>query len=127
MRRVTRSGTHPLHHAGKALPLLDFVSSYSPAQFHIGTSSGDYSAEKHHQEEFRRAAAESTKRHKDGLALTGKEHWLVGSEARAKFLWEVEPSYLDHFPWEICIHATVTGYNEHPCWFDQLFVGTAPV
>ena len=80
-----------------------------------GSSGSDDSAEKHHQEECRRAAAERTKRLKQGLAMTGKEHCPVDAEARAKLLGEVEPSDLDRSPWEICIHVTVTAYNKPSC------------
>ena len=62
------------------------------------------------------AAAERTKRLKQGLAITGKGHWLVDAEACAKLLGEVEPSDLAQFPWEICTHVTVTGYSENSCW-----------
>ena len=58
----------------------------------------DDSTEKHHQEECRRAAAERTKRLKQGLAMTGKVHWLIDAEARAELLGEVEPPDLDQFP-----------------------------
>ena len=80
-----------------------------------GASDSGDSTEKHHQEECRRAAAERTKRHKQGLAMMGKEYWLVDAEARAKLLGEVEPPDPDQPPWGIEIHVTVTGYNEFSC------------
>ena len=90
------------------------------------SDSGD-STEKHHQEECRRAAADRTRRHKQCLAMTGKGHWLVDAEARIKLPGEVEPPDLDQFPWEICFHVTVTGYNEPSCWYGPLLVCTSPV
>ena len=51
-----------------------------------------------HQVKCRRAAAEQTKRHRQGLAMTGNEHWLVDAGARAKLLGEVEVPDLDHSP-----------------------------
>ena len=61
------------------------------------SGSGD-STEKHHQEEFRRAAAERTKRLKQAPAMTGKGNWFVDADARAKLLGKVEPPDIDQFP-----------------------------
>ena len=63
-----------------------------------GSSGSDDPTEQHHQGECRRAATERTKRHKQGLAMTGKEYWLVDAEARAILLREVEPPGLDQPP-----------------------------
>ena len=79
-----------------------------------GPSDSDDSTEKRHQEGCRRAAAERTKRHRQGLAMTGKGHWLVDGGARAKLLGEVELSDLDQSSWGIDIHITVNGYSK-PC------------
>ena len=62
------------------------------------SSDSDDTTEKHHQEACRRAAAERTKCHRQGLSMTHKEYWLVDAGARAKLLEEVEPSDLDHPP-----------------------------
>ena len=70
----------------------------------VGSSDSGDSTEKHHQEECLRARAEKTKRHRQGLAMTGKEHWLVDARARAKLLGEVSD-----------IHVTVNGYSAPPC------------
>ena len=63
-----------------------------------GLSGSGNSTEKHHQEKCRRAAAEQAKRHRQGLAMTGKDHWLVDAGARAKLLGEVELPDLDQYP-----------------------------
>lgn len=47
------------------------------------------STEKHHQGGCLRACNEETKRHKQGLAMTGEVYWLVDAGARAKLLREV--------------------------------------
>ena len=65
---------------------------------------------------FSRARAEETARHRQGLAMTGKEYLLVDAEARAKLLREGELSDLDPSPWEIEIHFTVNGYSQPSCW-----------
>ena len=72
-----------------------------------GPSDSDDTAEKHNQEECRSAAAERTKRHRQGLAMTGREYWLVDAVARAKILGEVELSDLDQSPWGIDIRASL--------------------
>ena len=59
--------------------------------------------------------------------MMGKENWPVDAEARAKLLGEVASSDLDQFPWEICIHITVTGYSESSFWKGPLLFSTSSV
>ena len=90
------------------------------------SDSGD-STEKHHQEKCLRSRAEETKRHRQGLAMTGKKFLLVDAGARAKLLGEGELSNLDRSPWEIDICVTVNGYSEPFCWIDPLLASTTSV
>ena len=92
-----------------------------------GSSDSDESTEKQHQEECRRAAAEQTKRLRQGLAMTGKRYWFVDAGARAKLLGEVGLSDLDQSPCEIDIHVTVNGYSASFCWKGPLLVSTSSV
>ena len=57
-----------------------------------GPSDTDNSTEKNHQEKGRRTTAEQTERYRQGLAMTGKAHWLVDAKTSAKLLGEVELS-----------------------------------
>ena len=83
--------------------------------------------EKNRHEKCLRALAEGTKRHRQGLAMTGKENWLVDAGARAKLSGEGALSDLGHFPWEIDIHFKVTGCSEPSCWKVPLLASTTSV
>ena len=88
--------------------------------------SGD-STEKYHQEKCPCARAEETERTREGLAMTGKDYFLVDAEARAKLPREVELSDLDHSPWEIVTYVTVNGYSKSSCWKGPLLASTSSV
>ena len=105
--------------------------AHDQGRFDMGLGEGPFdsgdSNEKHHQEKCRRAAAEQAKRHRQGLDMTGKEHWLVDAGARAKLLGEVEVPDLDQSPCEIDIYVTVNGFSASSCWKGQLIISTSPL
>ena len=117
--KARRSGPRPCRFPRAGLSKEDVEHAQNGGWF--GTVEGDGSdsddsTEKRHQEEYLRARAEKTERHRQGSAMTGKEYLLINAEARSELLREEGLTGLDRSPWAIDIYVTVNGYNRSSCW-----------
>ena len=85
-------------------------------------SNSDNSTEERQREKHLSARVEEMKRHTQGAAMKGKEHWLIDAEARSELLRGRDLSDLDSYPWKIEIEVTVNGYIRDSCKTGTLVV-----
>ena len=89
--------------------------------------SDDDPADKRYREERLRAHTDTTKRHRHGSAMIGKECLLFNAEERAKLLQKEGLLGLDPDPLKVDIYVTADRYVESSCWRGPLLLSSAHV